>query len=141
MCLNRWVYSNLQMHVPATFLTYLCWLESLSTGLLGQVIICIVSQILTKCLKLETIIMKHTISFSFDVGIYSGVMPRQGHNRHIFLRGQSNFLWLFSQREMLFLVKNSHFGRPKTNFSHFEKWKAKKKKKKKKNRKKKDLFW
>ena len=27
-------------------------------------------------------------------------------------------------------VANFHFGRPKTNFSHFEKWKAKKKKKK-----------
>ena len=29
-------------------------------------------------------------------------------------------------------VQNFHFGRPKTNFSRFEKWKAKKKKKKKK---------
>ena len=31
-----------------------------------------------------------------------------------------------------FLVENYHFGRPKTNFSCFKKWKAKKKKKKKK---------
>ena len=31
-----------------------------------------------------------------------------------------------------FLVENFHFGRPKSNFSGFEKWKAKKKKKKKK---------
>ena len=29
-----------------------------------------------------------------------------------------------------FPVENSHFGRPKTNFCHFQKWKAKKKKKK-----------
>ena len=49
-----------------------------------------------------------------------------GHNRHIFLRGQSHFSWLF------FPVENFHFGRPKTNFRHFQTWKEKKKKKKKK---------
>ena len=32
-----------------------------------------------------------------------------------------------------FPVENSHFGRPKTNFRRFQKWKAKKKKKKKKS--------
>ena len=46
-----------------------------------------------------------------------------GHNRHVFLRGQSHFSWLF------FPVENFHFGRPKTNFRRFQKWKAKKKKK------------
>ena len=59
-------------------------------------------------------------------------MKKQGHNRHIFLRGQSHFSWYFSQREMFFPVENSHFGKPKTNFCRFQKWKAKKKKKKKK---------
>ena len=51
----------------------------------------------------------------------------QGHNRSIFQRGQSNFSWFFSRREILF----SHFGTPKTNLSSFEKWKEKKKKKRK----------
>ena len=52
----------------------------------------------------------------------------QGHNRHIFLRGQSHFSWFFSRHEMLFLGRKFPFGRPKTNFRHFQKWKAKKKK-------------
>ena len=54
----------------------------------------------------------------------------QGHNRKIFLRGQSHFSWFSSWREMLFPNRKFHFGKPKTNFSRFEKWKAKKKKKK-----------
>ena len=64
----------------------------------------------------------------------------QGRNRHIFLRGQSHFSWFFSQCEMLFFpVETSHFGRPKTNFCRFQKWKQKQtnkqpKKKKKKKR-------
>ena len=48
-----------------------------------------------------------------------------------------SFSWFFSQREFFSPVENFHFGRPKTSFSGFEKWKAKKKKKKKKKRKKK----
>ena len=40
-----------------------------------------------------------------------------------------SFSWFFSP------VENFHFGRPKTSFSGFEKWKAKKKKKKKKKEK------
>ena len=56
----------------------------------------------------------------------------QGRNRHIFLRGQSNFSWFFSRCEMFFFFffffsgKNSHFGRPETNFRRFQKWKEKK---------------
>ena len=64
-------------------------------------------------------------------GINVGVLQKeQGCNRYIFLRGQSHFSWFFSRHEMLFPGRNSHFGRPKTNFCRFQKWKAKKKKKK-----------
>ena len=55
---------------------------------------------------------------------------RHGRNRKIFLRGQSNFSWFISRRDMLFPGSNFHFGRPKTNFSRLEKWKEKKRKKK-----------
>ena len=55
----------------------------------------------------------------------------QGRNRHVFLRGQSHFSWFFPGVKCFFPVENSHFGRPKTNFCCFQKWKAKKKKKKK----------
>ena len=54
----------------------------------------------------------------------------QGRNRHIFLRGQSHFPWFFFPGvKCFFPAENSHFGRPKTNFRRFQKWKAKKKKK------------
>ena len=56
----------------------------------------------------------------------------QGRNRHILLRGQSDFSWFFPGVKCFFPVENSHFGRPKTNFRRFQKWKAKKKKKKEK---------
>ena len=50
----------------------------------------------------------------------------QGHNkRNIFQRGHSHFSWY---EKGSFPVENFHFGRPKTNFSGIEKWKAKKKK-------------
>ena len=47
--------------------------------------------------------------------------------------------FFFPAWNAFFLVKNSHFGRPKTNFRRFQKWKAKKqnKNKTKQNRKKK----
>ena len=51
----------------------------------------------------------------------------QGRNRKIFLRGKSHFSWFFSPA-WIFPVENFHFGRPKTNFSGFEKWEKKKKK-------------
>ena len=38
--------------------------------------------------------------------------PEQGHNREIFLKGQSHFPWFFSLREMFFPVENFHFGNP-----------------------------
>ena len=56
-------------------------------------------------------------------------ISNQGCNRHILLRGRSYFSSFFARRKMFFPSKNSHFGRPKTNFHHFQKWKAKKKKK------------
>ena len=55
------------------------------------------------------------------------IFINQGRNRTIFLRGQSHFSWFFPRRKMFFPVENFHFGRPRTNFSGFEKWKAKKK--------------
>ena len=73
-----------------------------------------------------TIISKILISNSDWIDIQSGWM--QGHNRKIFLRGQSNFSWFFSQHEMHFPGRNFHFGRPKTNFSVF--WKVRRRKKK-----------
>ena len=51
--------------------------------------------------------------------------------RGIFFRGgKVIFVEFFPGLKCFFPVENSHFGRPKTNFSGFEKWKAKKKKKK-----------
>ena len=54
----------------------------------------------------------------------------QGRKRKIFSEGAKSFflIMIFSQREMFFPVENFHFGRLKTNFSGFEKWKAKKQK-------------
>ena len=47
----------------------------------------------------------------------------QGRNRNIFLMGaKSFFLIFFSGIKCFFPVENFHFGRPKTNFSGFEKW-------------------
>ena len=60
----------------------------------------------------------------------------QGRNRKIFLRGQSHFPDFFPTWNVFLPVGNFHFGRPKTNFSGFEKWKERggeKKKKKKKS--------
>ena len=46
---------------------------------------------------------------------------------------KSFFLIFFPAWNGFFPVENSHFGRPKTNFRRFQKWKAKKKKKKKRS--------
>ena len=60
---------------------------------------------------------------------------KQGRNRKIFLRGQSHFSWFFFPGvKCFFPVENFHFGRPKTNFSRFEKWKEKKERKKEKKK-------
>ena len=64
----------------------------------------------------------------------------QGRKRNIFQRGKvifvgfffffsSSFFFPFSSVKRFFLVENSHFGRPKTNFTGFEKWKERKEKK------------
>ena len=55
----------------------------------------------------------------------------QGRKGNIFQRGQSHFSWFFPTVKWFFPVENSHFGRPKTNFSGFGKWKGKEKKEKK----------
>ena len=52
-----------------------------------------------------------------------------GRKRNIFQRGQSHFSWFFPVWNAFSPVEKSHFGRPKTNLSGFEKWKAKKEKK------------
>ena len=78
----------------------------------------------------------HNLSTPNRVKVIDSECFIQGHNRHIFLKGQSNFSWFFSRLKMFFPVENSHFGRSKTNFRHFQKWKAKKKKKKSS-----PLFW
>ena len=49
-----------------------------------------------------------------------------------FWGGKVIFPDFFPGVKSFFPVENSHFGRPKTNFRRFQKWKAKKKKKKKK---------
>ena len=48
-----------------------------------------------------------------------------------FWGGKVIFPDFFPGVKCFFPVENSHFGRPKTNFRRFQKWKAKKKKKKK----------
>ena len=51
-----------------------------------------------------------------------------------FWGGKVIFPDVFPGVKCFFPVENSHFGRPKTNFRRFQKWKAKKKKKKKKKK-------
>ena len=53
-------------------------------------------------------------------------------------RRQSHFPDFFPSVKFFSPVENFHFGRPKTSFGGFEKWKAKKKKKKKRKRKRKE---
>ena len=53
--------------------------------------------------------------------------PGRGVTGIFFLRGQSQCSWFFSRCEMLFPGRNFYFGRPKTNFSGFQKWEKKKK--------------
>ena len=59
------------------------------------------------------------------------VYSTRGVTGKFFLRGQSVFLIFFLAWNAFFPVENFHFGTPKTNFTCFQKWKAKKKKKKK----------
>ena len=67
------------------------------------------------------------ISFAFNrVAIY---VPHRGVSGIFFRRGKVVFPDFFPGVKCFFPVENSNFGRPKTNFSGFEKWKAKKKKK------------
>ena len=66
--------------------------------------------------------------------IWTHVLPLNRGVTGIFSEGaKSFFLIFFPGVKCFFPVKNSHFGRPKTNFRRFQKWKAKKKKKKKKS--------
>ena len=61
----------------------------------------------------------------------SGIVIGRGvTGQAYFSEGHSHFSWFFPGVKCFFPVANSHFGRPKTNFRCFQKWKAKKKKKK-----------
>ena len=57
--------------------------------------------------------------------------PPRGVTGIFFWGGKVIFPDFFPGVKCFFPVENSHFGRPKTNFRRFQKWKAKKKKKKK----------
>ena len=67
----------------------------------------------------------------FAVHICGTTPERQGRNRHIFLRGQCQFYVIFPDFfpgvKCYIPVENSNFGRPKTNFRRFQKWKENKK--------------
>ena len=66
------------------------------------------------------------------------VLPRLSHQRrkrNIIQRGKAIFPDFFPSVKCFFLVENSHFGRPKTNFSRFESEKQKNKNKKTKQKK------
>ena len=60
----------------------------------------------------------------------SGCSPCRGVTGIFFWGGKVIFPDFFPGVKCFFPVENSHFGRPKTNFRRFQKWKAKKKKKK-----------
>ena len=61
----------------------------------------------------------------WDVLLWHG---SRGVTGIFFWGGKVIFPEFFSRRGMLFPVENSHFGRSKTKFRRFQKWKAKKKK-------------
>ena len=61
------------------------------------------------------------LSFNYLNILSSG----QGRKRNIFQRGQGIFPVFFPGVKCFFPVEISQFCRPKTNFSGFEKWKAK----------------
>ena len=64
----------------------------------------------------------------FFFQIWTELGAFQGHKRHIFFwGGKVIFPDFFPSVKCFFPVENCHFGRPKTNFSDFEKWKEKKK--------------
>ena len=58
--------------------------------------------------------------------IQDSMLPGCRGVRGIFFRGGQSHS-IFPGVKCFFPVENSHFGRPKTNFSGFEKWKEKKK--------------
>ena len=55
---------------------------------------------------------------------FTPIGPCRG-NRKFFLRGQSHFSLFFPGVKCFFPVENFHFGRPKTYFSGFQRWKKK----------------
>ena len=57
------------------------------------------------------------------------ILEFRGVTGIFFWGGKVIFPDFFPDVKCFFPVENSHFGRPKTNFRHFQKWKAKKKKK------------
>ena len=70
------------------------------------------------------LVIRTRTDISHAVGRNASVQER---NRKFFLRGQRHFFWFFFLPgvKCFFPVENYHFGRPKTNFNGFEKWKKK----------------
>ena len=67
------------------------------------------------------------------LGDYIENDSNQGSKRNIFRGGKVIFPGFFPSMKCFFLVENSHFGRPKTNFSSFEKWKEEEEEEKKRS--------
>ena len=74
-----------------------------------------------------------TLTLTPSISCTSPLQPR-GVTGIFFWGGKVIFPDFFPRVKCFFPVESSHFGRPKTNFCRFQKWKAKKKKKKKKKK-------
>ena len=107
------------------FLTYL--------GSVGFMMLASCLDIHLKCLAIKIIVLSVILLGILKILFWLITIYSQGRNRHIFLRGQSHFPDFLPVVKCFFPVENSHFGRPKTNFHHFQKWKTKKNKNKKKS--------
>ena len=74
----------------------------------------------------------------FTLRVHSNTTLKGGGGRGVtgifFWGGKVIFPDFFPGVKWFFRVENCHFGRPKTNFRRFQRWKAKKKKKKKKKK-------
>ena len=82
----------------------------------------------------KNVISKISVDSNFvftSYGIYMimciGIALYRGVTGKFFWGAKSFFLIFFLGVKCFFPIENFHFGRPKTNFCHFEKWKAKKK--------------
>ena len=82
----------------------------------------------------------HNVYINAIVGNFvlkiSLLTPPRGVTGKFFWGGKVIFPDFFPGVKCFFPVENFHFGRPKTNFSHFQKWKAKQKQQNKTKQKK-----